>query len=391
MLPSPMLPYSEKPDASHEVAELIERDPRVHEQEGLFEFWYRLTAPPKQPLSASFELREAARQGRLTSTVLAMVAGSLIILAIPTSFAINNPSLLVVLCVLLTVVSIALFLNRLGKGLVGRILVVVAMDVALAISILIWPGGLTTNTLPVFDILVVEPTLVALALLPPGSVFVVALCNAAFIGVAFYVEPHAPDLVKVMSFDAYEVITRPLYLLIFVMGVVYPVMRSVLRAIALGDRAKEIAKVQRTLANREALVAQEKQQLDADITQLVEALTLMANGKFLTRLPFPKVQSLWPITGSINNLYARVRSARQIEHEMQQTRTAAAALIAAIRASKHNHQPLQVKRSGNPIIDAIVLELTRDPSFSATTRPLHTGPLSQAPERGFSRQRDIPR
>ena len=157
MLSSQNIQFSEKPDASHEVAELIERDPRVHEREGVFEFWYRLTAPPKQPLSASFELREAARQGRLTSTVLAMVAGSLIILAIPTSFAINNPSLLVVLCVLLTMVSIALFLNRLGKGLIGRILVVVTMDVALAISILIWPGGLTTNTLPVFDILVVEP------------------------------------------------------------------------------------------------------------------------------------------------------------------------------------------------------------------------------------------
>ena len=384
MLSSQNIQFSEKPDASHEVAELIERDPRVHEREGMFEFWYRLTAPSKQPLSASFELREAARQGRLTSTVLAMVAGSLIILAIPTSFAINNPSLLVVLCVLLTMVSIALFLNRLGKGLIGRILVVVTMDVALAISILIWPGGLTTNTLPVFDILVVEPVLVALALLPPASVFIVALCNAAFIGLAFYVEPHSTDLVKVMGFDAYEVITRPLYLLIFVIGVVYPVMRSVLRAIALGDRAKEIAKVQRDLANREALVAQEKQQLDAEIAQLVEALTLMANGKFLARIPFPREQSLWPITGAINNLYARVRGARQIENEMRHTRTAAAALIVAIRASNQQRQPLRVGRSGNPIIDAVALELTRDQLFT-TTRP-----LSQEPERGFSRRRDAP-
>ncbi len=375
MLSSPNIRFSEEPSASHEVAELIERDPRVREQEGPFEFWYRWTAPPKQPLSASFELREAARQGRLTSTVLAMVAGSLIILAIPTSFAINNPSLLVVLCVLLTVVSIALFLNRLGKGLAGRIMVVVAMNISLAVSILIWPGGLTTNTLPVFDILVVEPTLVALALLPPGSVFIVALCNVAFIALAFILEPHSSDLVKVMGFDWYEVITRPLYLLIFVIGVVYPVMRSVLRAIALGDRAKEIARVQRDLANREALIVQEKQLLDAEIEQLVDALTQMANGKFLARIPFPQVQSLWPIAGAINNLYARVRSARQIENEMQHTRAAAAALIRSIRLSKQTHQPLQVGRSGNPIIDAIALELSRDQPF--------TRPLSHEPERGY--------
>lgn len=375
MLSSPNMRISEQPNASHEVAELIERDPRVREQEGPFEFWYRWTAPPKQPLSASFELREAARQGRLTSTVLAMVAGSLIILAIPTSFAIHNPSLLVVLCVLLTVVGIALFLNRLGKGLAGRIMVVVAMNASLAISILIWPGGLTTNTLPVFDILVVEPTLVALALLPPASVFIVAFCNVVFIALAFTLEAHTSDLTTVMGFDWYEVITRPLYLLIFVIGVVYPVMRSVLRAIALGDRAKEIARVQRDLANREALVVQEKQQLDNEIEQLVEAITLMANGKFLARIPFPQVQSLWPIAGAINNLYARVRSARQTENEMQQTRAAAAALISSIRKSKQTRQPLRVGRSGNPIIDAIALELSRDQPF--------TRPLSREPERGY--------
>lgn len=368
MIRSPHSQTLLEPNVSEEVAELIERDPRVREYEGPFEFWYRLTAPPKQPLSAGFELREAARQGRLTSTVLAIVAGSLIILAIPTSFAINNPSLLGVLFVLLTVVSIALVLNRTGKGFIGRLLVVIAMNVSLAISIVIWPGGLTTNTLPIFDIIVVEPTLVALALLPPASVFIVALCNAAFIGIDFYLQPHAPDLVKVMAFDGYEVVTRPLYLLLFVVGVVYPVMRSVLRAIALGDRAKEIAKVQRDLANREALVAQEKQQLDEDIGRLVDALTQIANGNVHTRLPFPASQSLWPIAGAINNLYARIRGARQNEYELQHTRVSAATLVNALRVSKQNRQPLRVGRNGNPIIDAIILELVRDQAF---TGPLH--------------------
>lgn len=367
MLKSPNIQSSLESSASDEVAELIELDPRVREKDGLFEFWYRLTAPPKQPLSASFEMREAARQGRLTSTVLAMVAGSLIILAIPTSFATNNPTLLGVLCVLLSVVSVALLLNRLGKGFIGRLLVVIAMNVSLAVSLITWPGGLTTNTLPIFDILVVEPILVTLALLPPGSVFIVALCNAIFIGLDFYLEPHSPDLAKVMAVDGYEVVTRPLYLLIFVLGVVYPVMRSVLRAIALSDRAKEIAKVQRDLANREALVVQEKQLLDEDIRQLVEALTQIANGNLQARVPFPVSQNLWPITGAVNNLYARVRRSRQGDYELQHTKASAAALGNAIRLSKQTHQDLQIERNGNPIIDALILELLTDRS---TTRPL---------------------
>jgi hypothetical protein len=367
MLRSPNTQNALDFNTSDEVAELIELDPRVREKEGPFEFWYRLTAPPKQPLSANFELREAARQGRLTSTVLAMVAGSLIILAIPTSFAENNPTLLGVLCVLLIVVTIALFLNRLGRGFIGRLLVVIAMNASLAISLVTWPGGLTPDTLPIFDILVVEPILVTLALLPPGSVFIVALCNAIFIGLDFYLEPHSPELTKLMATNAYEVVTRPLYLLIFVLGVVYPVMRSVLRAIALGDRAKEIAKVQRDLANREALVVQEKQQLDEDITRLVDALTQMANGDLRTRVPFPTSQNLLPITGAVNNLFARVRSSRQGEYELQHTRTSAAALIEAIRVSKRTHQELKIVRNGNPVIDALILELLSD---RPTTRPL---------------------
>ncbi len=352
---------------SNEVAELIELDPRVREKEGPFEFWYRLTAPPKQPLSASFEQREAARQGRLTSTVLAMVAGSLIILAVPTSFATHNPTLLGVLVVLLVIVTIALFLNRAGRGKVGRWLVVIAMNLSLAVSLITYPGGLTTNALPNMDILVVEPTLIALALLPPTSVFYLSLANVVFIALDFYLEHHSPDLAAVMATDGYGIVTRPIYLLIFVVGVVYPVMRSTLRAIVMGDRAKEIAKVQRDLANREALVVQEKQMLDEDIRQLVEALTQIANGNLRTRIPYPVSPSLWPISGAVNNLYARVRSARQSEYELQHTRASAQALLKALRISKQQNQPLFIERNGNPVIDALILELLSERS---TTRPL---------------------
>ncbi|MBA2286072.1 MAG: hypothetical protein H0W02_11350 [Ktedonobacteraceae bacterium] len=357
-------PTSPIEDSSRVVADLIELDPRVRERPGPFEFWYSWTAPPKQPLSASFDLREAARQGRLTSTVLAMVAGSLIILAVPTSLAIHNPTLLVVVSVLLTIVGIALFLNRIGKGVWGRLAVVVAMNASLMISVLTWPGGLTTNTLPIFDIIVVEPTLVALALLPPVSVFVVAAINIIFIGLVFYLQPHSADLVQVMRFDGYEVVTRPLYLLIFIIGVLYPVMRSILRTIALSDRAKEIAKVQHDLADQSARVEEEKRELDQGIQHLVGVLTRAANGDIQIRASLPVAPTLRPIAGSINMLMARVRRAVQSEVEYQLTRRAAAQLAAALRYSRKHQQPLQLQLSGNPIIDEIVAELMNNQSRS---------------------------
>ncbi len=350
------------------VVRLIERDPRVHEERGPFEFWYRWTAPHPQPLSASFELRESVRQGRLTSTVLAIVAGSLFILAVPTSFATQNPVLLVVLCILLFIVSIALVLNRVGKGVWGRWTVVIAMNVALAISVVTWTGGLTTNTLPIFDIMVTEPVLVALVLLPPASVFLVMLFNVIFIAAAFYFLPYSADLLRVMSFDGYEVVTRPLYLLVFVVGIIYPVMRSVLRAIALGDRAKEIAKVQGALADREAVIALEKRQLDLDIDQLARVVVLAANGKLNVRLAPPVSHTLIPFAGSLNTLFFRFRRAMRGEYQLQHTIEAAEMLIKALQQSRRTQTPLPLKRTGNPIIDNIICELLvgRDCSADVT-------------------------
>lgn len=360
MLQSPTTSTFQEPNVSQEVEDLIERDPRVREKPGPFEFWYRWTAPAPQPLTASFELREKARQGRLTSTVLAMIAGALTILAIPTSFATNNPILLVVLCFLLTVTGISLFLNKIGHGFSGRWLSVIAVNFSLYLSILTFalkPGGLTTNILPILDILVVEPILMALVLLPPASSFLLGVCNAAFIAILFATVQKSPDLLHFMSSDAYEIITRPLYLMLFVIAVVYPVMRSALRAIALGDRAKEIAKVQRDLANREAAAAGEKKQLEEGVNQLSNILREINNGNALAHVPFPTVENLWPIASGLNTLQMRIRNAHQKELEYQHTQQAAAWLIQELRSRKRNQRALPLGQTGNPIIDAIIQEL----------------------------------
>lgn len=370
MIKAPNTRDLQESQAADEVAELIELDPRVREAHGPFEFWYRLTAPPRQALSASFEAREADRQGHLTSTVLTVVAGQLILVAIPSSYFTKDLAILFFVSILLVFIAFALFLNRIGWGPFGRWLAVIAINLSLIMSLATWPGGkLTANALPVFDILI-EPILIALALLPPNSVFILAFADIIFILLDFYFQPHAADLAALFAHDPYGTVSRPIYLIVFVVGIGYPVMRSVLRAIALGDRAKEIARVQRHLATREAVVVQEKLVLDQDIQNLVGAMTQIANGNLRTSLPFATSQNLRPITGAVNNLYMRIRRGRQSEYEMEHTRASAAALINAIRASKQRSQLLQIERNGNPVIDAIILELLID---RPTTRPLNPG------------------
>lgn len=340
------------------IVDLIERDSRLATQSGPFEWWYHLTAPAKQPLSAPLEQREIARQGRLTSTVLAMVAGSLIILALPTSFALHSPTLLIVLCVLLTVVTLSLILNRIGKGFLGGLLVVIAMNLSLAISIITWPGGLTTNTLPILDIIVVEPTLVALALLPPRSVFVVALFNSIFIIADFALQSRSPDLIHVMSFDGYEVITRPLYLLVFVVGIVYPVMRSTLRTIVLGDRATEIAKVQQDLTEQEHIVAQEKHNLDADIVEIVHT-HVRASKDPGARVAMERIHILSQVAGSLNNLLARLQSYRQATVELARTQAEIVRLVQDLHQAKKGIRVPRRMLTGTAV-DELILEISAE-------------------------------
>src|SRR5262249_49520111 len=160
------------------------------------------------------------------------------------------------------------------------------------------------NTLPILDILVIQPILVSLVLLPPASVFAFAFINAILIVLIFCFEPYSKDLVQVMQLDGYEVVTRPLYLIIYIVAILYPVMRSVLRAITMGDRAKELAKVQRDQAEREAHIAREKLVLDRGINQLVTVLTQTANGDLKAHAPIPEAASLRPVAGSLNMLLA---------------------------------------------------------------------------------------
>jgi hypothetical protein len=368
MLQSPQAGGPLVTDSTHEVAELIELDPRLQEKPGPFEFWYRVTAPPKQPFSAPFEAREAARRGRLTSTVLVMVFGSMAVLVIPSAIITHNPEFMGTGILMTVLVALALFLNRRGKGLLGSWLLVIGMNLGLCMALITYNGGLSVNALPLMDILVVEPILVAMFLLPLWSVFLFGLFDVVLIGLLFLFEHHTQDLDVVLGINGYETVTRPIYLLIFVIAVVYPVMRSLLKAIIQSDRAKEIARVQHDLAQREAQAAQEKQVLDEDIQNLVETLTQVANGNARVQFPHPATQSLWPITGALHNLFARLRASRQQEVEFQQTRLAVEKLIHAMHLSRQTGQPLRLARTGNMIIDPLIIELMSE--YPGSTRPL---------------------
>lgn len=359
----------ENQDSSPLPAYLIERVPNSTQKSGLLERWYRLTAPPTPPADASLAQREKARRGRLASMILLFV---IILIIVMFPVVIFNHTLFPIMLGALLASSIALLLNRSGRIMAGGILMVCFVDLGFATGLVMTHGGLGVYNLPTFDLLTIAE-LLAVSLLPPRSVFFVALANCLFIWFGLSFLPHNAELSQLLATTGYSVIVRPIILQVIVAIVTFLWVRSATQAIARADRAEVIATLEHTIAEQEHAVAQEKRLLDASIAQIVETHMRVANGDFNARVPLTQDNVLWQIAGSLNNLLSRLQrlrqseetlqkmqpqiyQARQIGFELQRSRQEIAFLVAALQNAKAGRQPIQYKR-GSPLLDPVIAEL----------------------------------
>jgi nitrate/nitrite-specific signal transduction histidine kinase len=82
-------------------------------------------------------------------------------------------------------------------------------------------------------------------------------------------------------------------------------------------------KLEQTIADIVALqraIAQQKQELESGIEQILQTHVQVSNGNFNTRAPLTQDHLLWQIAYSLNNLLARLQSLSHAEAELQRTR-----------------------------------------------------------------------
>jgi hypothetical protein len=338
--------------------------------------WYYLTAPPEAPENARLGEREAARRGHLASVVLFFVI-LLVLPAIPT--AIGNPVLTVILALVITIDIVALVLNRSGRTTLAGVLVVVGIEIGLGSSILTVPGGLGASNLPMLD-LMVQAECVAVSLLLPSSVFLVAFVNALFFVCVLNLTPVTPDLAQLLKTDGSRIVSSPIILQVIVAIVTYLWVTSANKAIQRADRAEEIATLEQREIERQQQEIEQKQQLDIGIQQILQTHVEVANGNFTARAPLGRENVLWQIAYSLNNLLARLQSYSQMigeyqhlqeenyrlhdtlqskssaQQELQRTREAAAYLVELIERSKGGRIHALPLRTGT-IIDSVAAHL----------------------------------
>lgn len=339
---TPLMGPAPEAQAQWTPTELVEQDPNARERPGLLKRWYRWTAPPEVPLTASLQERELVRRGQLTSIVLLIITIVMVLPALAALFTANF-SLLINLLLSLLIDVVAIVLNRRGRIIAAGLLVLLMIAGSTGLGLLFLPGGLDTSALPLFD-LMVQGELVAVSLLPPLSVFPVMVINCIFFWAILAFTPHTHALDDLLKTRGYSILVVPIVLQILVAVVSYLWVRSTTQAIKRADRAEVIASLEHTLTQQNQQIVEQKQQLEEGIEQLVRVHTQAANGNLSIRASMPADRSLWPLAGSLNTLLSRFQRALRSETEQRQEQAAASAFMEALHRAKGG--PLRWQQSG---------------------------------------------
>jgi hypothetical protein len=317
--------------------------PQQPEQQGRsnpLRWWHRYTALPQAPAGASFAERERARRSQLASTI---ILGFLLVELLVLPVGLSDPATLYGILGGVVACSLALLLNRFGRVTTAGLLVAVVTDTALLGAILGAPGGqLDLIYVPLYDLLVLTE-LVAVSILPPASVFLVAFGNSSLILLDVHFQPATAAFSKLLGTpDGYTAVIRPIVLQLVVALVAYLWVRSSTEAIRRADRAEEVAELERRDAER-------RRELEEGVHELLSVHVQLANGNFNVRTRQLRNPLLWQIGSSLNNLIARFARQGQADFVLQRTHDEATRLVDALRMLQSGRQPLWPAATGTPV------------------------------------------
>lgn len=320
-------------------------------KKGPLEWWYGIAAPD-EPENATPQDRELVRAGRLSSIIL-LITFCFGLAQLPNALNSLNHLFLFILLIAMAITLGAMVLNRRGRVRAVGTMMVIVVEAAFILIVSTSPTGLSSRSLTTFYSLVLTE-LIAVSLLPPRTVFLVALCNGLFTWLAISFLPHTTDLKIATPSTYYSALAGPLVLQLIVALVTYLWVEGAREAIA---RAEQVAALERALAERDRAEAEQKQQLEQGIQQILQTHIQVANGNFEARAPLARENILWQVAYGLNNLLARLQRATQSEHELQRTGIEAARLTEAVRHAKVKRYPIQTQKNGT-LLDPLAQELT---------------------------------
>ncbi len=349
----------------YKPSEAVERSSIVH-------WWYRLTTPADPlPLATSVQ-HDAIRRTRIASLLLFFLLLLLVTLVLPVAILVDNRSVLLLTCLLLSLILIAILFNRGGRFHIAGAIVACGLSGVFYTSILTNPAGLTIDSLLLFNGPIIAELFIA-SLLPGSWIFLATLINSLFIVTTFMMLPETTALAQLMQAKAYLVIMCLVVLHVVTSGVVWLWVHNANQANERANHAEQVAIIQRTIAEQEHAVALQKHTLDSSIGQIMGTHVQIANGNLTARVPVKEVTGLQPLAVALNNLLNRLQRLRQVEqeflsilphlqkgklaeYELQRVKGDLGLLLHAIRESQQSQRCIRIPRGGT-LLDPLFQEM----------------------------------
>jgi hypothetical protein len=342
----------------------------------LLTHWYRWFTPaPPQGRLATLKEREQIRRARLASIILAVQLLFIELPVVPVvANAPNHAVVLPWLCGCIVALLVAFYANRRGWLAVAGLLMVGSIEVTVMIKILTVPGGLSTFYLPQFDILL-QPILIAVALLAPWSAFAVAGLNISFFLAVLLLGNKATDLLIVVHDPTRvgDLFSVPIMGQILTAFFAFLIVRDLLSALKSADRAEQLASLEFMLAESRRETEGRNVQLEAGIGEIVQVIrqvsTQQGEGQ-RARVHLAQEHPLWPVGMQLNLFLDRYQRARESDAQLEATSNAISELANAIYQSTRAGHPLLLPPRRNTPLDAVLIALGHNdyPHTNRTTR-----------------------
>lgn len=362
MLPDPLQTYR---PPNRGPAMRITPDVELLAGRGALGWWYRLAAPHVTSARPSLAERELLRRGRLAATLILAI---LVLGIINIPVAALNPSKSELYGDLVGIAGcvIAVALNRSGSVAMASILLAALLDLGFAGIILTSPGGLTVPNLLLMPLLSLTE-LIAVSLLAPWTVFLVALINSAFVLWTILEWPTDATIHELLNKTgaASLIISPPITLFVIVAVVTYLWVRGATNALTARDRAEEVATLEHS-------VAEQRRNLEIGARQIHDTLVRVANGDYSARAPVSQDNVLWQLGASLNTMIARQQKVSDAQYQLQRTSAEVMRVVEAVRQARAGRPPLWPAETGT-IIDPLIRELA-GPRPQTTTQGRIPGP-----------------
>jgi hypothetical protein len=283
-------------------------------------WWLNWTCLPDPPAEASFAKRARARTSQLVSIIsLAFLLVFLSSFSLALAFS-RIPFMLFSTAILLATI-LAILLNRTGKTLAASLVLVVSAELALS-SLLLSIRPFDSINIQAFDFFI-PGELLAASLLPASSIFLIAFYHMAFMASSLFFDPQTLSFKHTVPQPLLVPMLAAAGIQILIAGAAFLWGRGAAQAIERAERVEGVITLERHIAHQMMQVAEEKQLLEVQINRIVQSYVDALNNRMVIDLPFSEeTRMLWPLINVTHSLQQRLRSAREVERELQRLKKA---------------------------------------------------------------------